>query len=130
MEGRTKKKNRSTKRSEKGLKAREDFDHSESLVVRAKKRPNRLISIRLPINMIDQLRKAAEAKGDIGYQQMIKAYIAEGLIRDAKLSAPGSYFAVARFETQGSLVQEFWSPGFQTYHEEFAGNPGTTSKDA
>ncbi len=40
---------------------------------------NKLISIRIPENMIDSLRKVAGEKGDLGYQQLIKSYISKGL---------------------------------------------------
>jgi len=43
---------------------------------------NKLISIRIPENMIEELRKVASSKGDFGYQQLIKTYIAKGLVRD------------------------------------------------
>ena len=56
-----------------------EFDESKALHVPAKKRENILISIRLPIRMIQQLREVAIKKGDIGYQQIIKIFIADGL---------------------------------------------------
>ncbi len=40
---------------------------------------NKLISIRIPENMIESLRKVANEKGDLGYQQLIKSYISKGL---------------------------------------------------
>ncbi len=43
---------------------------------------NKLISIRIPENMIEDLRKVASSKGDLGYQQLIKTYIAKGLVRE------------------------------------------------
>lgn len=58
------------------------FASSEALYVPAKKRNNKLIAIRLPISMINQLRDIAIKKGDIGYQQLIKIYIAEGIQRE------------------------------------------------
>ena len=65
----------------KGKNVIHDFDESQALHSPAKKRENRLISIRLPMAMIDQLREAAIKRGDIGYQQMIKIFIADGLLR-------------------------------------------------
>ncbi len=41
--------------------------------------PNKLISIRIPENTIQDLQRQAGKKGDMGYQQLIKAYIADGL---------------------------------------------------
>jgi predicted DNA binding CopG/RHH family protein len=66
----------------KGKKVIDDFDESQEVYVEPKQLKNKLISIRLPIEMIGNLRKIAETKGEIGYQQVIKTYIAEGLIRD------------------------------------------------
>jgi len=43
---------------------------------------NILISIRIPENMIHDLRKVAHSKGDLGYQQLIKTYIAKGLVHE------------------------------------------------
>lgn len=40
---------------------------------------SKLISIRMPAKMIKQLRGVAGQKGDMGYQQLIKSYIAQGL---------------------------------------------------
>lgn len=65
-----------------------DFSEAESLYVPAKKRQNKLISIRLPMTMLKDLQKVAETKGDIGYQQIIKTYIADGLMRNEALSQP------------------------------------------
>ena len=56
-------------------------DWSQSLQVPSKPL-HKLISIRLSIDMIQQLHHAADRKGHIGYQQVIKAYVAEGLARD------------------------------------------------
>ena len=58
-----------------------DFRESEALHVPAKKSENVLISIRLPKNMIKGLRDIAIERGDIGYQQLIKIFIADGLSR-------------------------------------------------
>ena len=65
----------------KGREALKDFDKSEALRVPVKKRESKLISIRLPMSMIGDLRDAAVKKGDIGYQQLIKILIADGLAR-------------------------------------------------
>ncbi|MBI4397700.1 MAG: hypothetical protein HY586_01070 [Candidatus Omnitrophica bacterium] len=57
----------------------EDYDWKQAAYVTPKKMEHRLISIRLPVTMINQLRYVALAKGDIGYQQVIKTFIADGL---------------------------------------------------
>lgn len=58
-----------------------DFDQSQALHVPAKKRESKLISIRLPMSMMKELRDLAIKKGDVGYQQLIKIFISEGLSR-------------------------------------------------
>ena len=63
-----------------------DFDQSQTLHIPAKKSENILISIRLPAVMINQLRNVAIQKGDIGYQQLIKIFIADGLARETRSS--------------------------------------------
>ena len=68
----------------KGPEAIRDFDESQALHVPARKSENKLISIRLPLSMINGLRDVAIKKGDIGYQQMIKIFIADGLTRETK----------------------------------------------
>ena|SRR3990167_3723030 len=58
-----------------------EFAQSQSLHAPAKKSENKLISIRLPMAMIKGLRDIAIERGDIGYQQLIKVFIADGLSR-------------------------------------------------
>lgn len=66
----------------KGKDIVKDFDDSEGVYVEPKPLESKLISIRLPMVMISNLRIVARLRGDIGYQQIIKTYIAEGLERD------------------------------------------------
>lgn len=66
----------------KGKDVIKDFDASQEMLIEPKQLKSKLISIRLPMAMISNLRIIAREKGDIGYQQIIKTYIAEGLIRD------------------------------------------------
>jgi len=82
----------------KGRGALRDFDESQAIHVPAKKRENKLISIRLPVTMIKELRDLAIKKGDIGYQQLIKIFISEGLLR-------------SQFET--SSLSAMWTPRFR-----------------
>ncbi len=70
----------------KGKDVIKDFDDSNEVSVEPKKMTHKLISIRLPVTMIKDLRIIAEKRGDIGYQQIIKTYIAEGLFRDIRNS--------------------------------------------
>lgn len=68
----------------KGKESIKDFDDSQEVYVEPDRLESKLISIRLPTAMIKNLRVIAREKGDIGYQQIIKSYIAEGLQRDAR----------------------------------------------
>lgn len=47
-----------------------------------KKRPMTTISIRLPEDLIDDLKDVAPALGYAGYQPLIRAYIGRGLRKD------------------------------------------------
>lgn len=67
---------------EKGKEALKEFDEAEAVHVSAKRRDSKLISIRLPMDMLKQLREVAQKRGDIGYQQLIKSYLADGLERE------------------------------------------------
>ena len=49
----------------------------------------KLVSIRIPEDMLLSLRTLAPMRGDIGYQQLMKTYIADGIYRDnPQLSGP------------------------------------------
>lgn len=58
-----------------------DWDDSKSVTVEPEARQAGGIStsIRLPVSMVAKLRRVAQRKGDIGYQTLIKIWIAERL---------------------------------------------------
>ncbi len=62
-----------------------DWDESQSVVVIPEKRTISEVStsIRLPKSMVSKLRKVAQRKGDIGYQTLIKIWIAERLEKES-----------------------------------------------
>jgi len=64
----------------------------ESKAGRKNGNDSKLISIRLPQEMLEQLRGLAGQKGEGGYQQLIKSYIAGGLTQEEapKPAAPAS----------------------------------------
>lgn len=70
---------------EKGKDIEKDFDASQRIVISFSKTETKLISIRLPKWQLNQLREVAQRKGDIGYQQLIKIYVAEGLLKEKKV---------------------------------------------
>lgn len=58
-----------------------DWDETKAVTVEPEPRQVGGIStsIRLPFSMVTKLRKVAQRKGDIGYQTLIKIWIAERL---------------------------------------------------
>ena len=54
-----------------------------SLVAKLAKRPTRQIALRLPEADIAQARQIADRKG-IGYQTLLKMFVREGLLREAR----------------------------------------------
>lgn len=60
-----------------------DWDESKSVTVEPdSKERGYSTSIRLSKKMIDELRKIAKRKGDVGYQTLIKIWIAERLEKE------------------------------------------------
>jgi hypothetical protein len=47
-----------------------------------KKRPMKMVSIRIPEDVIDDLKRIAPVLGFSGYQALIKAYIGQGIRTD------------------------------------------------
>ncbi len=61
-----------------------EWDESKSVTVEpAEEARGYSTSIRLSKKMIDELRKIARRKGDIGYQTLIKIWIAERLEKES-----------------------------------------------
>ena len=46
-----------------------------------RKRPSKMISVRIPLDTLEQLKQVATAR-DLGYQSLLKLYIGEGLRND------------------------------------------------
>lgn len=62
-----------------------EWDFSKSIEVKPEKKPVRGIStsIRLPHSMVRKLREIAQKKGGIGYQTLLKIWIAERLEKES-----------------------------------------------
>lgn len=62
-----------------------DWDDSKSVKVSPEKKISSDVStsIRLPKSMVNKLRRVAKKKGDIGYQTLLKIWIAERLEQEA-----------------------------------------------
>ncbi|WP_110647229.1 hypothetical protein [Salinicola peritrichatus] len=57
--------------------------HSDILKKRlAKDRPMTTVTLRVPVDVVESLKKIAPLKGFQGYQTLLKAYVSEGLRRD------------------------------------------------
>ncbi|MDQ7781524.1 MAG: hypothetical protein RDU20_01510 [Desulfomonilaceae bacterium] len=54
-------------------------------LIPTKDRPSTSISMRLPVDLLEKLKKIARLKEMTGYQSVIKYYIGQGLLRDADL---------------------------------------------
>lgn len=68
----------------KGRDAIKDFDQSQEILVAPKKKVSKLISIRIPVSMMKDLKAAALKTGVVGYQKIIKDYIAKGLLNEKR----------------------------------------------
>ena len=67
-----------------------EWDETKAVEIVPEKRPSKSAvstSIRLPKGMIGKLRKIAFKKGDIGYQTLIKIWIAERLEVETRRAA-------------------------------------------
>ncbi|MBI4677918.1 MAG: hypothetical protein HY748_10080 [Elusimicrobia bacterium] len=98
----------------KGKAAAEDFDAAAAVTVTPEPAPNKMIAIRLPVRMIQQLKLVAAQKGVLSYQQLIKTYIAAGLSNDQK-SCAATFNVIYAWvagpsPTTGSPAGEFWEP--------------------
>jgi hypothetical protein len=51
-------------------------------LILAKDRPSKHISIRIPLDVLDDLKRIAPIKGMGGYQALVKFYIGQGLRKD------------------------------------------------
>jgi len=91
----------------KGRDAIKDFDESQEIQVSPKKKESKLISIRIPLSMMKKLKALALSKGGKGYQQIIKEFIREGLVKEDKIEA--------RLEKENSVVEELQSTGSSVY---------------
>ncbi len=62
-----------------------EWDHNRSVTVSPEKKTINGIStsIRLPHSMVQKLRKIAQKKGGIGYQTLLKIWIAERLEQES-----------------------------------------------
>ncbi len=67
---------------------------------------SRLISIRMPEAMIDQLRKRATREGNVAYQKLIKNFVAEGLAENGTANIAGSKNQIKTSAKSSEMTQE------------------------
>lgn len=92
----------------------------KKLMIPTKDRPTTMISLRIPVDVVEKLKKIAPAKGMSGYQALIKYYVGKGLREDlGLLHQVESAEKVTRILTQCGLkadqVDEVWR-ALQVFH--------------
>lgn len=90
----------------KGADVIHDFDLTQGVVIPAKKRESKLISIRLPLEMMQALRDIAVQSDDVGYQRIIKRYIQEGLERAKRNGSTKEHAVFQRMESLEQRVAQ------------------------
>ena len=96
-----------------GTNAIKSFDENNELSVKPKKKGTKLISIRIPIYMMEELKHIALNRGETGYQQIIKEYVSLGLAKEQQMLTNRNklnLLADNNPTSAGSLEEEFWSP--------------------
>ncbi len=84
------------------------FDLSRVVHVPATRPPSKLISIRLPMDMIDQLRSIAADTGDLGYQQLIKIMLAKALAESGHFQfSPGKGAAIVPSRAANNIGNQY-----------------------
>jgi hypothetical protein len=78
-----------------------------------KDRPTIMISLRIPMDVVEKLKKIAPAKGMSGYQALIKYYVGKGLREDIDLvkqmeSAERLESTLNRLGLQADQIIEVW----------------------
>lgn len=82
-------------------------------MIPTKDRPTTMISLRIPVDVLEKLRKIAPAKGMSGYQALIKYYVGKGLREDFGLvrqmeSAERLESTLTRLGLKADQIKEVW----------------------
>ncbi|MBI5248051.1 MAG: hypothetical protein HY912_01030 [Desulfomonile tiedjei] len=82
-------------------------------MIPTKDRPTTMISLRIPVDVLEQLKKVAPAKGMSGYQALIKYYVGKGLREDFDLvrqmeSAERLESTLTRMGLKPDQINEVW----------------------
>ncbi len=99
-------------------------------LIPSKDRPSTSISIRIPVDVLDKLKRIAPLKGMTGYQSLIKYYLGQGLLRDIELVRQVEEEetrldeALKRIGLAPDKIKEFWSL-YLSEREPLQDNSGT-----
>ena len=82
-------------------------------MIPTKDRPSTMISLRVPVDVLDKLKKIAPAKGMSGYQALMKYYVGKGLREDLELvrqveSAEKLESTLTKFGLRADQIDEVW----------------------
>jgi predicted DNA binding CopG/RHH family protein len=103
-----------------------EFDASKEFVVEPRLSSTKLVSIRLSRTMITTLKEVAAETGCLGYQTLLKSYIADGLRRYISNAASPRVVEPVRSpmmpKTSGGLTWSLWeSKDFSIVKDENTG---------
>jgi hypothetical protein len=83
-------------------------------MIPTKDRPTTMISLRIPVDVLEKLRKIAPAKGMSGYQALIKYYVGKGLRADFGLvkqieSAEKLETTLTKLGLKAEQIEQVWA---------------------
>jgi hypothetical protein len=82
-------------------------------MIPTKDRPTTMISLRIPVDVVEKLKRIAPAKGMSGYQALIKYYVGKGLREDLDLVRQVEYAerlesTLTRLGLKADQINEVW----------------------
>lgn len=82
-------------------------------MIPTKDRPTTMISLRIPVDVLEKLKKIAPVKGMSGYQALIKFYVGKGLREDFELvrqmeSTERLESTLAKLGLKADQINEVW----------------------
>ncbi len=85
----------------------------KKMMIPTKHRPTTMISLRIPLDVLEKLKKIAPAKGMSGYQALIKYYLGKCLREDFELvrqmeSAEKLESTLAKLGLRSDQIDEVW----------------------
>jgi len=85
----------------------------KKMMIPTKHRPTTMISLRIPVDVLEKLKKIAPAKGMSGYQALIKYYLGKCLREDFELvrqmeSAEKLESTLAKMGLKADQIDEVW----------------------